>query len=150
MQRDPDGEMHARPGHLVRRVHQLHDSLWVARVSKDVTPTQFAVLSVIADRGTCDQTTIAREASLDTSTAGSVIARLVQRGWVRLQPDTVDRRRNVVQLSEEGARLHSTISRSAAAMTDVLMAPLKPSDQNAFVTMLTRLLEDRDDDPDES
>jgi hypothetical protein len=45
--------MEYRPGHLIRRAHQIHDALWVSHVSQDATPTQFAVLSVVAHVGRC-------------------------------------------------------------------------------------------------
>jgi MarR family transcriptional regulator, lower aerobic nicotinate degradation pathway regulator len=147
----PDGEacpaadvdMRTQPGHLIRRAHQLHDALWASEVSKDVTPTQFAVLTVVAEQGRCDQATIAREASLDTSTAGAVVFRLVKRGWLRAGSDTADRRRNVLQLTGEGERLFMQISASAAAMTDHLVEPLAGPDRKALVALLAKLIDGR-------
>jgi MarR family transcriptional regulator, lower aerobic nicotinate degradation pathway regulator len=95
-------DMRTQPGHLIRRAHQLHDALWASEVSKEITPAQFSVLTVGAEQGRCDQATIAREASLDTSTAGAVVFRLVKRGWLRVESDAADRRRNVLELTAEG------------------------------------------------
>ncbi len=135
--------MEHRPGHLIRRAHQIHDALWVSQVaqaSQDATPTQFAVLSVVAHLGSCDQATIARSASLDTSTAGSVIYRLTERGWLRSEPSSADRRRNVLQLTPEGEEVYLRLAAAATAMTDQLQAPLEPAERAELIRLLRRLV----------
>lgn len=132
--------MERRVGHLIRRVHQIHDALWSNRVSQETTPTQFAVISVIAHLGSCDQTTIARKASLDTSTAGAVAFRLIERGWISVKPSPVDRRRNVLQLTPEGERAYLRIAAEATALTDELVAPLPPEERAQLVDLLRRLV----------
>jgi len=136
---DPSPMEH-RPGHLIRRAHQIHDALWAAQVSQDATPTQFAVLSVVARLGSCDQATIARSASLDTSTAGSVVYRLTERGWLRSEPSPSDRRRNVLQLTPEGEEVHRRLAAAANAMTEELQAPLEPAERSELIRLLRRLV----------
>lgn len=140
---DPSPMEH-RPGHLIRRAHQIHDALWVARVSQDFTPTQFAVLSVVAHLGKCDQATIARSASLDTSTAGSVVYRLTERGWLRAEESPTDRRRNMLQLTPEGERVYLRLAADATAMTEKLQAPLSTDEQSELVRLLRRLIAGHD------
>jgi len=137
---DDPSPMTRRPGYLIRRVHQIHDAMWAARISQDTTPTQFAVLSVIAHLGSCDQTTVAREASLDTSTAGAVVFRLIERGWIRAQSSPVDRRRNVLQLTEEGERNYLRIAEEAAALTDDFVGALPANDREQLTALLRRLI----------
>ncbi len=138
---DEPSSMEQRPGHLIRRVHQIHDALWSSRVSQDATPTQFAVLSVIHQLGSCDQTTAARVASLDTSTAGSVILRLIDRGWLRAESSPVDRRRNLLRLTPEGERSHARLQEAASSLTDDLVAPLAPQDRLHLVELLQRVID---------
>ncbi len=140
---DDPSPMRHRPGYLLRRALQLHDALWAAQVSQDTTPTQFAVLSVVAHCGRCDQTTIAREASLDSSTAGAVVYRLVERGWLRSESSPTDRRRNVLELTELGEQNYLTIAPAATAMTDNLVEPLPARDQALLIDLLRRLVMDR-------
>lgn len=137
-----DVDMRTQPGHLIRRAHQIHDALWASEVSKEVTPTQFSVLTVVAEHGRCDQATIAREASLDTSTAGAVVFRLVKRGWLRVESDAADRRRNVLELTAGGERLFVQISASAAAMTDRLVEPISEGERQVLVALLAKLIAD--------
>lgn len=136
--------MHRRPGHLLRRAHQMHGALWAAQVSRDVTPTQFSALTVIAENSGCDQAAVAREASLDTSTAGDVVFRMVKRGWVQIDRDPVDRRRNLLSLTDLGRDLYASVDRSAASMTTQLVAKLSLEQREQLIDLLQQLLGDDD------
>ena len=49
-----------RPGHLIRRLHQIHVALFLEECGKhDLTPVQFGVLTVLVDGTVRDQVTIA-------------------------------------------------------------------------------------------
>ncbi len=136
--------MRRRPGYLLRRAHQIHDALWVAEVSQDTTPTQFAVLSVVAHLAHADQTAVAREASLDTSTAGAVVYRLIERGWLLAETSPSDRRRNVLSLTEDGEEQYLRLAAAATTLTDHLVAPLVEQDREALVELLQRLVRGHD------
>jgi len=132
--------MTQRPGHLIRRVHQLHAALWASEVSKEVTPTQFAVLSAVVENPHGDQAMVSREASLDSSTAGSVIYRLVQRGWIQVDRDPADRRRNLLSLTPEGEAAHAEIAPAAAEMTEHLVGALDLAEQSTLVDLLGKII----------
>ncbi|MGW5383402.1 MarR family winged helix-turn-helix transcriptional regulator [Nocardia sp. NPDC003963] len=142
-QRDgiPEVDMYQQPGHLIRRAQQIHNQMWVAQVSTEVTSTQFAVLSVIAAHPETDQNTVAREASLDTSTTADVINRLTVRGYLHRTKDPRDMRRNLHSLSGEGQELFDRISISAARMTDRLVDCLSDDERREFVGYLQRVVE---------
>lgn len=140
---DTQIDMQERPGNLIRRAHQLHNALWTEEVSRDVTSTQFAVLTVVGQNPHCDQATVSRIASLDPSTAGSVTFRLSKSGLVQIEPDPIDRRRNLVSLSDAGQRLYEEISVAAAQMTEHLVAPLSDSEQAELVRLLKLVLSGR-------
>ncbi|MGP6170048.1 MarR family winged helix-turn-helix transcriptional regulator [Microbacterium sp. A196] len=134
-------DMLRRPGHLVRRAQQVHSSLWSAMVSKDVTPTQYSAISVIAASEGVDQVTVSRGASLDTSTTGAVIERLVQRGWVRAAPDPSDRRRRILSLTDDGRRIHREVGTSADAMTVWMTECFDAAERDQFVGLLRRFVD---------
>lgn len=136
-------DLQERPGNLIRRVHQLHNALWAAEVSRDITSTQFAVLTAVQQNPNCDQATVSRIASLDPSTAGSVTYRLSQAGFVRIAADPIDRRRNLVSLSEDGERLFGEIAVAAAKMTDRLVSPLSDVEGAELVRLLKVILTER-------
>ncbi|MDF3337112.1 MarR family winged helix-turn-helix transcriptional regulator [Mycolicibacterium septicum] len=114
--------------------------MWATRVSTDVTSTQFAVLSVVADNPDTDQNTIAREASLDTSTTADVVNRLVAHGFLARIKDPNDRRRNLLSLTAHGSELFEEISVTAARMTDELVACLPAHDRRELVRLLQRVV----------
>ncbi|GAB2823581.1 hypothetical protein GCM10022221_22190 [Actinocorallia aurea] len=95
-------DMYQQPGHLIRRAQQVHTYLWSTEVSTEVTSTQFAVLSAIAERSPIDQNSIVRRVSLDSSTVADVVNRLVRRGYVERARDLHDRRRNLLSLTPAG------------------------------------------------
>lgn len=134
-------DMYQQPGHLIRRALQVHNQLWASEVSSDVTSTQFAVLSAIAVNPAIDQNTLAREASLDTSTAADVVNRLVARGYLARTKDPDDRRRNLLTLTDEGARLFEEISEAALRMTEKLVGFLTEGDRRDLVRILQRVVE---------
>lgn len=133
--------MHNRPGHLIRRAQQVHAALWLNMVSRDVTPTQFSALSVIAAHSRVDQVTVSREASLDTSTTGAVIERLIQRGWVLARNDPADRRRRLLSLTSTGVDVHRAVWSTAEEMTRRLTGCFEPAEQEQFVELLSRFVE---------
>ena len=63
-----------RPGHLIRRLHQIHVALFLEECGKhDLTPVQFGVLTVLVDGNVRDQVTIASMIGVDRNTAADVI-----------------------------------------------------------------------------
>src|SRR5262249_54802966 len=89
--------MRATPGYLIRRAQQVHTAMWGATVI-DVTGPQYAVLAAVAQLGTADQAQIGEAASLDSSSAAEVVARLSARGWLAKEAEPEDRRRVRVRL----------------------------------------------------
>jgi DNA-binding MarR family transcriptional regulator len=136
---DPE-DMHSRPGHLIRRAQQVHGYLWSAMVSKDVTPTQFSAITVIAARPRTDQVALSRESGLDTSTTGAVIQRLIHRGWVAVDRDPKDMRRKLLSLTEEGQRVFDDVAVRASDMTDRMVECLEPQERGQLVSLLGRLV----------
>ena len=118
----------------------MHGYLWTRLVSKDVTPTQFSAITVIAASPGTDQVALSRESGLDTSTTGAVIHRLIQRGWVEPHRDPRDRRRKLLRLTEQGTRVHAEIAVAAAAMTETLVGGLSEEDRSTLVRLLDVLV----------
>ena len=62
MANDPYTDLWARPGFLIRRLHQLHIAVFLEECAEfDVTPVQYAVLSVLYDGEALDQVSVAAE-----------------------------------------------------------------------------------------
>ena len=101
--RIPYTDLWSRPGFLIRRLHQLHVAIFLEECAAfDVTPVQYAVMSVLYHDRPLDQVSVAAEVGIDRNNAADVIRRLERRGFVeRIQSET-DRRARVSRITDAG------------------------------------------------
>ncbi|MFD2416458.1 MarR family winged helix-turn-helix transcriptional regulator [Amycolatopsis pigmentata] len=125
------------PGYLIRRSQAVHNVLWGKLVPGDITPPQYAVLSVLATFPRSDRQQIARLASLDKSSAADVVARLARKAWIRRERDPEDARRYLLSLTEAASIALSSITPQISAVQDALLAVLPESRRTAFMNELT-------------
>ena len=136
------------PGHLIRRAHQVSVAIFMEETDGfDVTPVQFAILNALLEDPGEDQVTLARKVAFDPATFGSVIGRLEGRGWVRREPDAVDRRRKLLWVTPEGAEAAQKMKRAVAKVQQRILDPLSPAEQDQLVRVLDRLVAGHEDEP---
>jgi DNA-binding MarR family transcriptional regulator len=129
------------PGHLIRRMHQVSVAIFMEETAGfDVTAVQFAILNALLEDPGEDQVTLARKVAFDPATFGAVIARLESRGWVRREPDTADRRRKLLWVTEEGAEVARRMKRAVGKVQQRILEPLEASDQAQLLSLLDRLV----------
>jgi DNA-binding MarR family transcriptional regulator len=126
------------PGHLLRRAQQVHTEAW-SRLVADVTGPQYAVLVAVAGWPGLDQKRAGELASLDKSTAASIVTRLVTGGWLNRVQDPSDRRRRLLELSPKGSDALAGITASARAVQKELLAPLPEGERDDFLDALGRV-----------
>lgn len=126
-------------GFLLRQVNQRHTSLFGALIGEEVTPTQWAALSKLHEKGPCSQNLLGRLTAMDAATIKGVVDRMVKRGLVETRPDPEDGRRLVAALTPEGTALAERLIPAANAISQETLAPLDPSEQALFVALLERL-----------
>src|SRR6476646_6280004 len=103
---DPLEGLGDRPGFLIRRAHQISQSVFIEEFSGlDITSTQFGVLWILGRAGELDQIGIARLLGFDRSTTALVVKLLERRGLIARSADGEDRRRHVLRLTESGRSL---------------------------------------------
>ncbi len=93
------------PGHLIRRMHQIHNSVFQARTREagfDLTSVQYAALSAIAADPGRDQASIAGLIAYDKATIGGVLDRLEQKGLIERTVSPRDKRARVLTLTPAG------------------------------------------------
>jgi DNA-binding MarR family transcriptional regulator len=127
------------PGHLARRLQQAHSLLWGAMVSEEITSPQFAVLNALVEKPGIDQRTVGEHVRLDRSTIADVVARLARRGLLERVRDPLDGRRNVLELTQEGARLHRKLVTRTARMNRVFLSPLDEGEQEMLLRLIARV-----------
>ncbi|MBK8441548.1 MAG: MarR family transcriptional regulator [Rhodobacter sp.] len=125
-------------GYILRRVTQRHLAIF-AQAIPDVTTTQFAVLMRLAELGPQSQNALGRETAMDAATIKGVVDRLARQGLVATTPDTADRRRLTVALTEAGAALVARLTDTALGVSDQTLAPLTSDERARLITLLSRL-----------
>lgn len=139
--RDAMLDIHAAPGHLIRRAQQIAVALFAEQTAGyDITPIQFALLSELATSGPMDQVTLASHIAIDVATLGQVAQRLAQRGLVAREADVNDRRRKLIVLIAGGRALLRKVLPLVATTQNKILAPLSPTEQVEFCRLLTRLV----------
>ena len=136
------GDLHLKPGHLIRRAHQIAVSIFLEECREvDITPPQYAVLKVLETMPDLDQITLAHQAALDRSTIGWLAERLEEKGWVRRTPGVQDRRQKLLSLTDEGRRVLALVEPGVERTQQRLLAPLSSEECRSFLAMLQRIVD---------
>ena len=74
-------------GFILRQVWQRHAAIFAAGIGANLTPTQWAALSKLAETGPCSQNQLGRLTAMDVATIKGVIDRLTARGLTETSAD---------------------------------------------------------------
>jgi len=134
-----------RPGHLVRRLHQIASALFAdqAKAFKmpfDITSVQYAALAAIRNHPGVDQTALSHIIAFDRTTIGDVVGRLERKKLIKRANGAHDRRTKSLHVTDAGERLLRDIDPAVAETQRLILAPLKPSERAAFMRMLKHLV----------
>ncbi|MEU1072150.1 MULTISPECIES: MarR family transcriptional regulator [unclassified Streptomyces] len=132
-------DLSSHPGHLARRLQQVHHLLWNTMVSEQTTSPQFAVLNTLVASPGLDQRSVGERVGLDRSTIAEVVSRLTRRGLLRKTRDPRDGRRSRLAVTDEGRAAHRELTARTARMNEVFLAPLDPAEQGVFLDLLRRV-----------
>lgn len=146
--RDKDRSMldlYEHPGHLLRRAQQISVSIFYDEMGNDLTPVQYAILSRLAGHPGIDQVSLAGLAAIDTSTGATVCARLEEKGLLERKVIPHNRRQRALTITAEGSRLLNAMEPAAQRLRDRLLAPLSAQEQELFMGLLTRLVNENNE-----
>lgn len=126
-----------RPGFLMRRLHQIHVSLFSERCGAfGVTPLQYSLLSLLAERAEADQTTLANAVALDRTTTTGALKRLEARGFVERSACLTDRRAQRCRATPAGRALLQRMEPAARQAHDATLAPLTAAEQATLIRLM--------------
>jgi DNA-binding MarR family transcriptional regulator len=138
---DPWRALAARPGFLIRRLHQIHLALFAEECAAfSVTPVQFSLMSVLVAQPGLDQAALAFALGVDRATTANVVARLEKRRLLRRRPGTTDKRVKHAELTAAGHRLLERIDPHARRAHARTLEALRPAERAQFVALLRRLV----------
>lgn len=137
---DPGFRLDAQVGHLLRRAHQRNTEIFNAAMGAfSVTPTQFAALVTLLDRGATPQNQLGRLTAMDPATIFGVVGRLMKRGYVRQSPVSEDARLVAISLTPEGEAAARAMRAVAEEVSTRTLAPLAPAEAKSFLALLAKL-----------
>ena len=126
-------------GFILRQVSQRHAVIFARDIGADLTSTQWAALSKLAETGPCSQNQLGRLTAMDVATIKGVIDRLTARGLTETSADPEDGRRLRVSLTRAGQQLTEKVAANALAISKETLAPLDPRERELFVALLEKL-----------
>lgn len=128
-------------------IGQVRSQLWanleraLARDGYGISASQFLALKYLAIGGPQTATELARTLGYDAGALTRLLVRLEQKGYVRRERQTRDRRALSIGLTEAGQRLWSDIRACAEGCIDAALAGLDADERAQFVATLRRLLD---------
>ena len=99
----------------------------------------FRVLAVLEEHGPASQADLSRTTGIDTSDVVAAVNHLVSAGFVRRQPDEVDRRRNVISITKPGLAAVDRVGGAVDRVQVAVMEPLSESEGKTFLRLLAKL-----------
>jgi len=116
---------HDRPGHLIRRCHQVAVALFLEHCAPfDLTPMQYAVRRAAEAQPGSDQIGMAGLVGLERSNAARLGAALEARGLLHRATDPADRRVRLLSVTEAGAALLQSVGPAVERVKAELLAPV--------------------------
>ncbi|RKT22210.1 MarR family transcriptional regulator [Paraburkholderia sp. RAU2J] len=136
----------ARPGFLIRRLHQIHVALFVEECAPEgITPVQYSILTALEQMGPSEQIALSRAVGLDRANTADVIGRLVERRFIQRRVSKTDKRKKVAELTDVGRALLGRLEEGVARAHERTLAALAPDDRKRFMAYLALLVETNND-----
>jgi DNA-binding MarR family transcriptional regulator len=133
-------ELYTKPGHLIRRAHQISWALFLEECAAyNITSVQYSALVAIRERPGVDATRLSALIAFDRSTIGNVIERLEARGLVVRKLSKEDKRQKLLFLSKDGEILLNHVVPLVERVQKRILAPFDKAERKTFVKLLERL-----------
>ena len=126
-------------GYNLRRANQRHVAIF-SRLVEGLTPTQFAALARLYERGALSQNKLGRLTSMDSATIKGVVERLHQKGLIASRRDPNDQRLRLLQLTPQGSEAFCTACSQALQARRETLDPLTPDEAAEFERLLAKLV----------
>lgn len=126
-------------GHLLRRANQRHTGIFSARMPDELTPTRFAAMARLRERGPLSQNELGRLTAMDVATIKGVVDRLRDRGLVDSSRDSADARRQIISLTEKGATLMDSVMGEARKISRETVEPLDREESRQLLALLRKI-----------
>ncbi len=133
-------------GFLISDAARLQRTVFDRRVRKlGFTRSQWLVLRRLGRQPGASQSELAEVMEVEKATAGRLIDKLEENGWLERRADESDRRINRIYMTARGQAVHDTIGPIAEAMVEEELSGLTKAEQQQLTDLMLnvkrRLLE---------
>jgi DNA-binding MarR family transcriptional regulator len=125
--------------HLRRAQSVVFEHFMVSMKSEKVSPGQFGVLVLIEGNPGLNQSGLAAALGIERSTMVAVINVLEDRGLVKRQESTTDRRSYVLSLSKQGQHLLNTVKARVGDHEAEISGALSNSEKQTLLGLLKKI-----------
>ena len=112
-----------------------------AKHGYDLTPEQFLVLDTLWDDGVLSQQELADILKKDKNSVTKLIDALERKRFVERIPDKIDRRLNLIHITELAKSMKDNITDIALECTNQIIKDIPEEDLNVFVSVLNKMAE---------
>jgi DNA-binding MarR family transcriptional regulator len=141
--RMPNAPLDRSVTHLLHRGGQCADEVFSFSIgNSDITPRQYAVLSVVAKNEGVSQTDIVNATGIDRSTVASLVMRLVKRGWLQRRRTKDDARAYAVRLTAAGGKALKIGEGACAEVDEKVLAALSAKQHALFIKTLRTIVQE--------
>jgi len=130
-----------RPGYLFRRCSQSAGGFF-EQACRDLglTTGQYDVLFVLAQEASVDQDRLALLLGQDRSTTGVLAANLERKGLISREVKPADRRKRILTLTREGAKILKKAEPKAEQAKDLVLSSLNIKEKKQLFRLLQRIV----------
>lgn len=144
----PEYHFSHQVGHLLRKVYQRHAAIFQQNVGdSQLTAVQFITLCAINDMGPSSQAELVQITAVDQATIRGIVERLKVRELVTMSPDTYDKRKVIVSLTEAGRALVAMTVPNALKISEMTFGNLNPAERVALLFLLNKMLDNENTEP---
>ena len=130
-----------RLAYLLKRAQSLLIEMYgPALAAYGIDGRELAVLSALARNGPVSQQQVSREFGIDRTTMVALVDALEGKGLVERRPHVTDRRKNMVQLTDEGERVFRHAAPAVDEAERRFLEPLSDGDVEGLRTALRTLV----------
>jgi DNA-binding MarR family transcriptional regulator len=104
-------------------------------------PRELLALQHLRDRGPAAQQTLVELLAVDATNLVAVLNRLEDAGLIGRRRDRADRRRAIIELSPQGARLLADLDRAFRQIDDEVLATMTASERASLNGLLAQAVE---------
>ncbi|MYS24909.1 DNA-binding transcriptional regulator, MarR family [Streptomyces sp. DvalAA-14] len=145
--RTPD-RLRGRPTSLIAGVYARSAALLAAGFEANgdgLRGYHYRLLATLEQWGSASQADLGRDTGIDRSDVTAALNELESRGFIERRVDPDHKRRNIVTMTPQGLDILLDLDSMIDQTQEAVMAPLTAAQRRQFVSLMSRLLNDKTD-----